>query len=78
MRTIKVRNASILADLGNRKIDFEIRTTKDSRQGFTLLVDGVKWLDIDLIGNALKDGQNFDDKKSITFRIRNVKSSDFR
>jgi len=47
MRTIRVRNASILANLNGREIDFEIRTTKDSAQGFALLVDNVTWLEID-------------------------------
>jgi hypothetical protein len=77
MRTIKVRNATILAKLGTREIDFEIRTSKDSAQGFSLLVDGVKWLDVDLskISNEiLMDGQNFDNKEPL-FKIKDIKSN---
>ena len=59
MRTIRVRNASVLADLDGREIDFEIRTSKNSKQGFTFLVDGKKWLDIDLVDGKLVDGSNF-------------------
>ena len=76
MRTIKVRNATILAVLNERKIDFEIRTTKDSAQGFALFVDGVKWLDIDLVGHALRDGGNYDDSKNqALFKIKDIKSN---
>ena len=72
IREIRVRNASIYATLGDIKIDFEIRTTKDSGQGFSLLVDGVKWLDVDLVGKTLKDGHNYE-KKSPLFLIGNIK-----
>lgn len=74
MRTIKVRNASILAKLGERSIDFEIRTTKDSAQGFALFIDKVKWLDVDLVGSSLRDGDHYDCKKPI-FKIYDVKSN---
>lgn len=73
MRTIRVKNASILATLGGREIDFEIRTTKDSAKGFSLLVDGVKLIDVDLIDGELKDGGNYDSKKAL-FKISDVKS----
>jgi hypothetical protein len=76
MRTIRVRNASILADLGIRKIDFEIRTMKNSAKGFCILVDGVKWLDVDLTssGEGLIDGENYDNKKAL-FKISDIKSN---
>ena len=82
MRTIRVRNASILAKLTGcngqfervREIDFEIRTTKDSVRGFSLFIDKVKWLDVDLVGTALMDGDNYDNKKAL-FRVKNIKSN---
>ena len=74
MRTIRVKNATIFADLGSRKIDFEIRTTKDSARGFSLFVDGVKWFDINLIGDALKYGENYSNRQPL-FLIRDIKSN---
>lgn len=62
MREIRVRDASIFANLGGKKIDFEIRTSKDSARGFSLLIDGVKLLDVTLVGDTLKDGDHFDGK----------------
>src|SRR3990167_9057399 len=73
MRTIKVKNVSILAKLGNKEIDFEIRTTKDSAQGFTLLIDGIKWIDVKLEGNELKDGKRYNNKKPL-FSINETKN----
>ncbi len=40
MRVIKVRNASIFAKIGNKTIDVEIRSTKDSYQGVGVNIDG--------------------------------------
>ena len=74
MREITVRNASVFATLGKRKLDFEIRTTKDSAQGFTVIIDGVKWLDVNLVGSALKDGENYDNKPAL-FRIQDITSN---
>ena len=44
IRTIRVKNASILATVLGRDIDFEVRDNK-SCKGFTLLVDGMKLID---------------------------------
>lgn len=77
MRTIRVRNASILAKLNGREIDFEIRTTKDSAQGFALYVDGFCWLEV----NATASGTLCDDtrpqktKREPLFTIRMIKSN---
>ena len=76
MRTIRVKNASILATLGDRKIDFEIRTTKDSAKGFSLFVDGIKLIDINLVDGVLKDGGNYDSKKAL-FKISDIKSDGY-
>ena len=40
MRVIKVRNASIFATIGNKTIDVEIRSTKDSYQGVCVNIEG--------------------------------------
>lgn len=74
MREMKVKNASVYANLGARKIDFEIRTTKNSNQGFALFVDGVKWIDVILVGSALKDDKECGGKKPL-FEISDIKSN---
>ncbi len=65
MRTIRVRDATVLGKLGGKGIDFEIRTSKDSAMGFSLLIDGVTLIDVDLVGDILKDGKNFDGKEPL-------------
>jgi len=50
MRTIRVKDASILAKISGREIDFEVRDNKNTK-GFALYVDGRKWLDCD-VGDA--------------------------
>lgn len=65
MRELHVKNASIFAELGGKKIDFEIRTTKDSARGFCLIVDGVKLVDVNLVDDTLKDGENYDGKEPL-------------
>jgi hypothetical protein len=64
MQTIRVKNASILANLNGREIDFEIRTTKDSAQGFALLVDGLTWIEVD----ATDSGLLCDTRKEFTYK----------
>lgn len=78
VRTIRVRDATILANIHGREIDFEVRNNKACR-GFTLLVDGKKWLDCDVFpytlgGGGIKDGEHYDSKKPL-FRIRDIKSN---
>ena len=80
MRTINVRNASILANLNGREIDFEIRTTKDSAQGFALIIDGKTWIEADATpSGSLHDtnkpciGKN--DKQYPLFNIGMIKSN---
>lgn len=55
VREIHVKNASIFAMFGSRKINFEIRTSKDSAMGFALNVDGIPWLDVELNGSSIQD-----------------------
>ena len=75
MRDINVRNASIYANLRGHKIDFEIRTTKNSANGLTLIIDGVKIIDLDCTSaGTLHDGRNFDDSEPL-FELRQVKSN---
>jgi hypothetical protein len=75
MRIIRVRNASILAKLNDHDIDFEIRTSKNSAQGFALLVDGVRLLDIDSTpSGTLKDSQRYK-TEPVLFSLKDVKSN---
>ena len=76
MREIRVKNASIHATLGGIEIDFEIRTGKDSAQGFALYVGGQKWLDVDLKEGKLVDGA--DSKKEVRAMRKNMKCRDCR
>jgi hypothetical protein len=72
MRTIRVRNASILASLNNREIDFEIRTTKDSAQGFALYVDNKCLIEVDLLKDGtLRDTPRPNEPRSL-LRIKGV------
>jgi len=59
MRIFRVRNATILAKIGNREIDVEIRTTKDSARGIALYIDQKKLLELDY-----KDGIFIDNPHS--------------
>ena len=65
VREIKVRNASIYADLDGNRIDFEIRTTKNSAKGLSLSINGIKLLDIDSKNGKLVNGLNYDNTKVI-------------
>lgn len=47
MREIRVKDASILAKISGREINFEVRDNKDIK-GFALYVDGERWLDCDI------------------------------
>ena len=79
MRVIRVKNASILAKICGREIDFEVRNNKDCR-GFALIIDGKRWLECDVFpyspiegcpeGGGIKDGP-----KEALFKIRDVKSN---
>jgi hypothetical protein len=77
MRTIRVRNASILANLNGREIDFEIRTTKDSAQGFALLVDGLTWIEVDASDSGVlcDTRREFTNKTEPLFKLRMIKSN---
>ncbi len=75
VREIRVRNASIFANLRGHKIDFEIRTTKDSAQGLSLFIDEVKILDLNTTSSGtLKDGSNYDSREAL-FQLSQVKSN---
>lgn len=65
MREINVRNASIYAKVEGRKIDVEIRTSKDSAQGLAVLIDGKKVLDLDFKNGKFVDGKYYDNKKAL-------------
>jgi len=82
VREIYVKNASIFAMLGSRKIDFEIRTSQDSALGFALNVDGIPWLNVELDGSSIRDVdklQNdiwpYNADQLPIFKIKNVKSN---
>lgn len=65
MRELTVRNASIYAKIEGRKIDVEIRTSKDSARGLTVLIDGEKVLDFDYKDGKFVDGEYYDNKKAL-------------
>ena len=62
MREIRVRNASIYAEIEGRKIDVEIRTGKLA-QGVALFIDGVKIVDLDYKDGKFIDGEYYDGKE---------------
>lgn len=65
MREIRVRNASVYAKIESRKIDVEIRTSKDSAQGLALFIDEVKVVDLDYKDGKFVDGRNYDREKAV-------------
>ena len=71
MRTIRVKNASILAIIEGVNIDFEVRDNKATK-GISLFVYGKKLIDIEILeGGKLKDGDYYTDEKA-PFRIEGL------
>ena len=67
MREIKVRNASIYAEIGGRKIDVEIRTSKNSALGIALYTDKTKIVELDYIDGKFIDAEYpYKDKAILT------------
>ena len=62
MREIRVRNASIYASIEGRKIDVEIRTSKDSALGVALYIDNKRILALDYKDGKFVDGEQYGDK----------------
>ena len=65
MREIRVKNASIYAEIEGRKIDVEIRTSKDSALGLALFIDNKKILDLSYKDGKFIDGEYYDNRKAI-------------
>ena len=65
MRELRVINASIYAEIGGRKIDVEIRSSKAHAQGIALFIDGKKIIDLDYKDRRFIDGGHYDSKKAI-------------
>ena len=67
MREIRVRNASIYAEIEGRKIDVEIRTSKDSALGVALYIDNRKIVELDYIDGKFIDTEYpYKDKAILT------------
>ena len=74
MRTIRVRNASILAKIDGRDIDVEIRTTKDSARGLALYIDGKKILELDYRKGIFIDNEfALKGRNSAVFTLQKIK-----
>ena len=65
MREIRVKNASIYAEIEGRKIDVEIRTSKNSALGLALFIDNIKIVDLDYKDGKFVDGEYYDSKKPV-------------
>ena len=65
VREIRVRNASIYAEIEGRKIDVEIRTSKDSALGLALYIDNRKIVDLDYKDGKFVDGKYYGGKKAV-------------
>ena len=57
VRKIKIKNASIYAEIEGKKIDVEIRTSKDSAHWLALFIEGKKIVSFDY-----KDGKFIDEE----------------